>query len=70
MRSGLYACPGKTLGDRVEIVAPIEAVGEAGEIALGMLWTDMMIGAGDRGFDIAEHRVDPFKGRPLRRLAA
>ena len=70
MRSGLRACPGKTLGDGVEVVAPIEAVGEAGEIALGMLRTDMVVGAGDRRLDIAERRVDPFEGCPLCRLAA
>ena len=70
MRPGLGACPCKTLGNGVEIVSPIEAVGEAGEVALGVFGADMVVGAGDRGLDVAEHRVDPFEGRPLCRLAA
>ena len=70
MRPGLGACPGEALGDGVEIVSPIEAVGEAGEIALGMFRADMMIGAGDRRFDVAEHGVHPFERRPPGRLPA
>ena len=66
---GLYAGPREALGDGVEIVSPIEAVGEAGEIALGMFRTDMVVGVCDRGLDIAEDRIDPFGRCPLGRLA-
>lgn len=48
MRFGLDACPGEVLGDAVEIVTPVEAIGEAGKIALGVFGADMMISAGDR----------------------
>jgi hypothetical protein len=39
--------PGEPLDDAVELVAAIEAVGEAGEIALGVLGADVVVGAGN-----------------------
>src|SRR4029453_14620681 len=56
--------PGEALDDAVELVAAIEAVGEAGEIALGVLAADVVVGAGDRGLDVAQHRVHPSERRP------
>lgn len=70
MRLGLGAGPGEALGDGVEIVASIETVSVAGQVALSVLGADVMIGAGERGLDVAEHRVDPFEGCPSGRLAA
>src|SRR4029453_4869172 len=62
--------PGEALDDAVELVAAIEAVGEAGEIALGVLAADVVVGAGDRGLDVAQHRVHPSERRPPGRLPA
>src|SRR4051812_37332488 len=56
--------PGKPLDDAVELVAAIEAVGEAGELALGVLGADGVVAAGDRGLDVAAHRVHPPERRP------
>ena len=39
---------GEALGQGVELVAAIEAPGEAGEVALGVLGADVMVGAGER----------------------
>ena len=50
-------CPragvGQTFGQGIELVAAVEAPGEAGEVALGVLRADAMIGAGGRGLDVA-----------------
>src|SRR5512134_2079781 len=62
--------PGEALDDAVELVAAIEAIGEAGEIALGVLAADMVVGAGNGGLDVAQHRVHPSERRPLGRLPA
>src|SRR5688500_3534121 len=62
--------PDEALNDAVELEAAIEAVGEAGEIALGMLGADVVVGAGDRGLDGAQHRVHPPERRPLGGLPA
>src|SRR5437667_5188634 len=47
---------------RGEIVAPIEAVFEFGEVAGHMLVTDGTVGASDGALDVSEGRVDPLKG--------
>ncbi len=56
-------CPGagigQALGHGVELVATVEPPGEAGKIALGVLGADMVVGAGQRGLDVAERGVDP-----------
>src|SRR4051812_15867799 len=62
--------PGEALDDAVELEAAIEAVGEAGEVALGVLAADVVVGAGERGLDVAQHRVHPSERRPLGRLSA
>src|SRR5688572_2963707 len=49
--------PGEPLDDAVELEAAIEAVGKAREIALGVLGADVVVGAGERGLDVAQHRV-------------
>ena len=67
---GVDARPGEALCRCVEDVAAIEAPSEAGEVALSMLGADVMIGAGERGLDVAERRIDPGERRPSRRLAA
>jgi hypothetical protein len=36
--------PGEALDDAVELEAAIEAVGEAGEVRLGVLGADVMVG--------------------------
>src|SRR5229473_7085655 len=42
-----------------EIVAPVEAVFEFGEVAGHMLVTDGTVSAGDGAFDVAEGGIDP-----------
>src|SRR3954469_15498412 len=58
--------PGEALNDAVELEAAIEPVGEAGEVGLRMLRADMVIGAGERGLDVAQAGVDPLERRPAR----
>src|SRR3954451_14181811 len=58
--------PGEPLDDAVELEAPVEAVGEAGEIGLGVLRADVVVRAGDRGLDVAQRRVHPLERRPAR----
>src|ERR1700739_2482865 len=50
-----------------EIVSPIEAVLELGEVARYVVGADGPIGAGDRRLDIAERRVGPLEGGRARR---
>ena len=50
---------GEVLGQAVELVAAVEAPGEAGKVALGVLGADVMAGAGERGLDVAQGRVHP-----------
>src|SRR6188508_2284803 len=58
--------PGEALDDAVELEASVEAVGEAGEVRLGVLGADVMVGAGDRGLDVAQCRVHPPERGPAR----
>ncbi len=37
LRGGMDGGPGETLDDAVELEAPVEPVGEAGEVMLGVL---------------------------------
>src|SRR5437762_13888667 len=53
---------------RGEIVAPIEAVFEFGEVAGHMLVTDGTVGASDGALDVSEGRVDRI--HPARAAAA
>ena len=69
---GRRACAGvgQTLGQGVQLVAAVEAPGEAGQVALGVLGADVMVGAGERGLDVAQGRVDPGERHPAGRLGA
>src|SRR5687768_4220825 len=58
--------PGEALDDAVELEASVEAVGEAGEVRLGVLGVDMVVGAGERGLDVAQGRVHPAERGPAR----
>src|SRR5512133_3606688 len=53
-----------------EIVAPIEAVREFGQVARDVFLADGPVGGGDGGLDVAERRVDPLEGGCQYRLAA
>ena len=59
----MRCCPragvGEALGQRFQLEAAVEAPGEAREVALGVLGADMVVGAGERGLDVAERGVDP-----------
>lgn len=44
-----------------EIVAPVEAVFEFGEVARHMLFTDSAVSAGDGALDVAEGGIDPLE---------
>jgi hypothetical protein len=46
-----------------EIVSPVEAVFEFGEVAGDMLVADGAVSASDGALDVAEGGVDPFEGR-------
>ena len=65
---GLQPGPHQPFGHGVELVATIEAPGEAGEVALRVLLADVVVGAGERRLDVAEGGIDPVEGRPLRRF--
>src|SRR6476619_3918380 len=56
---------GEPLGQGVELEAAVEAPSIAGEVALGVLGADVMVGAGERGLAVAECGVDPSEGDPL-----
>ena len=45
---GARAGVGDALGQGIELVAAVEAPGEAGEVALGVLGANVMVGAGER----------------------
>ena len=49
-----------------EIVAPVEAVLELGEVAWHVLGADGSPGSGDGGLDVAERGVDPVEGGRFR----
>ena len=53
-----------------EIVAPIEAVGEFGQVARDVFLADGPVGGGDGGLDVAERGVDPLEGGCPHRRAA
>ena len=44
-----------------DLIAPVVAPGETGEVALGMIGAEFAIGPGDRALDIAERRIDPLE---------
>src|SRR5688572_26298011 len=68
MGRGADCGPGEALDDAVELIAPVEAIGEAGEIGRGMLGADVMVGAGQGRLDVAQQRVHPSEWLPARRL--
>ena len=45
----------------LELIAPIVATGEAGEVTLGMVGSELAVGPGDRALDVAQRRIDPFE---------
>src|SRR5512144_2656915 len=53
-----------------EILAPIKAVLELGQVARDVLLADCPVGGGDGGLDVAERGVDPLEGGCEHRLAA
>src|SRR5512144_1317527 len=53
-----------------EIVVPIEAVRELGQVARAVLVADRPIGTDDRRLDVAERGVDPLEGGRQHCLAA
>src|SRR5512134_4150570 len=53
-----------------EIVAPIEAVLELGQVARDVLLADRPVGGGNGGLDVAKRGVDPLEGGCEHRLAA
>ena len=53
-----------------EIVAPVEAVLELGQVAGDVLLADGPVGGGDGGLDVAEGGVDPLEGGCQHGLAA
>lgn len=59
MRGRLGAGIDEPLGQAIQLVATVEPAGEAGEVALDVLGTDVMVGSGERGLDVAERSVDP-----------
>ena len=50
---------------KLDTRSPIQAPGEAGEVALGVLRADVMTGADKRRLDVAERGVHPLKRHPL-----
>ena len=53
-----------------ELIAPVVAPGETGEVAPGVIGAELAIGPGDRALDVAERRVHPFERRHAGRLSA
>src|SRR3954462_4097855 len=60
---GPHAGPAQARDYGGEIVSPVEAVFELGEVARDMLAVDGAVGANNGGLDIAERGVDPLEGR-------
>ena len=60
----------ETLDHCLELIAPVVAPGEAGEIASGMVGAELAISPGDRALDVAERRVHPFERCHAGRLSA
>src|SRR3954454_5553251 len=69
-RRGAQGGPPEARQHGREVVAPVEAVLELGEVARHVLLPDGAVGAGDRRLDVAEGGVDPAEGRRARRGAA
>ena len=69
---GLGACGAmdETRDHGFELIAPVVALGETGEVAPGVIGAEVAIGPGDRALDVAEHRVHPFERRHAGRLSA
>src|SRR4029077_3628306 len=53
---------------RRQIVSPVEAIFEFGEVARDMLAVDGAVGSCDGGLDVAQRGVDPFERRRACRL--
>ena len=72
MRDGLGASGAmQEARDRgLELVASVVAPSEAGEIAFGVIGSELAIGSGDRALDVSERSVDPLEGRHAGCLAA
>src|SRR3954454_7315858 len=66
-RRGAQGGPPEARQHGREVVAPVEAVLELGEVARHVLLPDGAVGAGDRRLDVAEGGVDPAEGRRARR---
>ena len=45
-----------------KLEAAVESVLELGKVPRGVLAVDGVVGAAERGFDVAQHRVDPDEG--------
>ena len=58
MRGRLGAGIDEPLGQAIQLVATVEPAGEAGEVALGVLGADMVVGVGQRGLDVAQREWD------------
>src|SRR5512147_1016577 len=67
---GLYGGPAEAWHHGGEIIAPIEAVLELGQVARDVLLADRPVGGGNGGLDVAERGVDPLEGGCEHRLAA
>jgi hypothetical protein len=67
-RRGADPGPNEAWHHGSEIVAPVEAVFELGEVAWYMLAADGAVGSDDRRLDVAQCRIDPFEGWRARRL--
>ena len=59
------AGPGQAGDHGCEIVAPVEAIFELGEVSWHVFGADGPVGAGDGGLDVAKSGVDPFEGGRL-----
>ncbi len=52
----------QTVMEVFEIEAPVEAIGESGEVSSGILWEiERMVATGETGLEVAEHGVNPLK---------
>src|SRR3954452_9202308 len=62
-RGRTQAGPGQARQHRGQVVAPVEAVFELGEVAWHVLGSDRVVGPNDGGLDVAQGGVDPLEGR-------
>ena len=62
-RRGADPGPNEAWYHGCEIVSPVEAVFELGEVAWDVLAVDGPAGADNRGLDVAQRGIDPFEGR-------